>query len=76
MAPSGNQLYFGPCYTGGDFDVSKKIDFVGTDWMQQEYVKTSDTVETVAWVFLLYGGANGGGTGYVDRVTWEPKGEE
>ena len=42
-------------------------------WYQVEYAKTSADTQTFAWAFALEFCTNGGGTGYVDRVTWTPE---
>ena len=45
-----------------------------TGWKHATYTKTTDDPETFAWAFMYMDGGynNGGGTGYVDRVTWTP----
>ena len=46
------------------------------DWCPVVYTNKSDSVVALAWKFIYadYGENNGGGTGWVDRVTWTPEG--
>lgn len=46
------------------------------DWCQVVYTNESDSAVSFAWAFVYsdYGYDNGGGTGWVDRVTWTPEG--
>ena len=45
------------------------------DWRSVSYINDSQSVVSFAWAFVYTAGAhNGGGTGWVDRVTWRPEG--
>ena len=46
------------------------------DWCHVAFTNKSDTAVSFAWAFIYadYGNNNGGGTGWVDRVTWTPEG--
>ena len=46
------------------------------DWCCVVYTNKSDSPVTFAWAFAYadYAMGNGGGTGWVDRVTWKPEG--
>lgn len=55
-------------------EVARLTNHVG--WCQVVYTNKSDSAVSFAWAFVYadYGYANGGGTGWVDRVTWTPEG--
>ena len=48
------------------------------DWCQVVYTNESDSAVSFAWAFVYAddGEDNGGGTGWVDRVTWTPGNQE
>ena len=46
------------------------------DWCHVVFTNEAETAVSFAWAFIYadYGCDNGGGTGWVDRVTWTPEG--
>ena len=57
-------------------EIARLTDHV--DWCEVVYTNESDSAVSFAWAFVYtdYGHNNGGGTGWVDRVTWTPVVEE
>ena len=73
----GDAFYFGKYEINGGFaELTDALEGV-TDWRQVVYTNTTDEAVTFAWKFqysAYNNRANGGGTGWVDRVTWTPDG--
>ena len=70
----GDSLRFGT-YSDTGFNELTVSPLTGNaGWVKVTYTKTTDDPETFAWAFMYMDGGynNGGGTGYVDRVTWTP----
>ena len=75
---SGDALRFGLCNADGSFTEIARMEAT-RDWEGFVYPYTNDTAVTFAWTFQfnrgdigLSGEGQGGGTGWVDRVTWTP----
>ena len=61
---------------GGFVDLTTELEGVA-EWQQVVYTNTNDGPVTFAWKFQYDSSnesQNGGGTGWVDRVTWTPEG--
>ena len=73
--------YAGDSFTFGLSDSTDITNVVAqltnhVDWCQVVYTNESESAVTFAWAFAYAddGKRNGGGTGWVDRVTWTPEG--
>lgn len=73
----GDALRFGVCAEDGEFNEITNVSGV-VDWTQVVYTNDTGNAVRFAWKFQYDysgdGSRTGGGTGWVDRVTWTPEG--
>ena len=72
----GDSLVFGPLFDQTNITVVAELTN-DVDWCSVAYTNESDEAVSVAWAFKFQSSeyfTNGGGTGWVDCVTWTPLG--
>ena len=78
---SGDAFLFGRCNADGSFTALERREGTSDGWEKVVYTNNSAEAVTFAWAFQFKSGdvgpngeGRGGGTGWVDRVTWTPEG--